>query len=178
VAARRLIFSRATASDAVALAALHLAVAADLTTRYGKGHWSRCPGEKGVLRAITTSHVMVARDARGTIVATLQLATKKPWAIDRAFFTPVKRPLYLLNMAVTPKLQKKGVGRRCLEEAARIASAWPAQSICLDAYDAAAGAGGFYARCGYREMGNKIYRGVSLVYYEFLVTTAPGRRKE
>jgi hypothetical protein len=28
------------------------------------------------------------------IVTTLRLATKKPWAIDVAYFTPTKRPLH------------------------------------------------------------------------------------
>jgi len=72
-------------------------------------------------------------------------------------------------MAVTPQQQRGGIGRRCLDEAARVARAWPAQSICLDAYDAPAGAGEFYAHCGYREAGRKVYLGVPLVYYECLI---------
>jgi GNAT superfamily N-acetyltransferase len=77
--------------------------------------------------------------------------------------------LYLLNMAVDVALQRRGIGRLLLDEAARVARAWPAQSICLDAYDAPAGAGEFYARCGYEERGRKVYRGVPLVYYECLI---------
>jgi len=98
--------------------------------------------------------------------------TKKPWAIDRACFTPVKRPIYLINMAVDVSMQRRGIGRKLLAEAERTARAWPAQSICLDAYDTAAGAGRFYARCGYREVGRKVYRGVPLVYYESLIRPA------
>ena len=148
---------------------LHLDVAHDLTARYGEGHWSRLATEKGVLRRITDSRVIVARDGDGSIAGTLELVTKKPWAIDRAYFTAVKRPLYLLNMAVDVSLQRRGVGRLLLGEAVRVARAWPAQSICLDAYDAPAGAGEFYARCGYQERGRKVYRGVPLVYYECLI---------
>jgi GNAT superfamily N-acetyltransferase len=167
-----LIFSTATADDVAGLVRLHVEVAADLTHRHGEGHWSRMPTEKGILRRIATSRVIIARDPENHIVGTLELATKKPWAIDRAFFTPVKRPLYLLNMAVTPGQQRRGIGRRCMDEAARVANAWPAQSICLDAYYAPAGAGEFYARCGYREAGRKVYRGVPLVYYECLIQSA------
>lgn len=168
-----LLFSTASPDDAVELCTLHNGVAADLTRRHGEGHWSRGATEKGVRRRITDTHVMVARGATShRIVATLELATKKPWAIDRAFFTPVKRPLYLLNMAVAVSMQRHGMGRLCLHEALRVARAWPAQSICLDAYDAPAGAGDFYARCGYREVGRKVYRGVPLVYYECLVSAA------
>jgi len=60
----------------------------------------------------------VARDGAG-IIATLRLATKKPWAIDPAYFVTVRRPLYLLDMAVQPGVQRQGVGRCLLGEASR-----------------------------------------------------------
>lgn len=158
----------ATADDAAELAALHTAVADDLTARFGKGHWSSAASERGVLRQRRTRIVYVAR-RRKRIIATLQLCTKKPWAIDTSYFTPCRKPLYLLNMAVDPTLQRQGIGRRCINEAARIARQWPAEVIRLDAYDAAAGAGGFYAKAGFRETGRVIYRSVPLIYYEMLL---------
>jgi GNAT superfamily N-acetyltransferase len=72
-------------------------------------------------------------------------------------------------MAVDPAMQRQHVGRRCLEEAARLARAWPSDSIRLDAYDAPAGAGPFYAKCGYREVGRVTYRNTPLIYYERLL---------
>src|SRR6185295_8316797 len=83
------------------------------------------------------------------IYTVLRLAPKKPWAIDVSYFTPVKRPLYLTGMAVSVAHQGKGLGRVALEDAVKIASAWPADAIRLDAWDAVAGAGGFYAKCGF-----------------------------
>ncbi len=168
----RLVFSRAATEDALELCALLNAVTVDLTVRHGEGHWSRVTTENGTRRRITDSHVIIARDTDGKLAGTLELVTKKPWAIDRAYFTPVKRPLYLLNMAVDVSMQHRGIGRLLLAEAERVARAWSAQSICLDAYDSTAGAGGFYARCGYREAGRKVYRGVPLVYYEWLIRPA------
>jgi hypothetical protein len=53
-----------------------------------------------------------------------------------------------------------------LAEAAAIAKAWPADAIRLDAYDAPAGAGDFYAKCGYQERGRVVYRNDPLIYYE------------
>ncbi len=50
------------------------------------------------------------------------------------------------------------------------AAEWPADSIRLDAYDADAGAGWFYAKCGFQERGRVVYKGDPLVYYEFLLT--------
>jgi GNAT superfamily N-acetyltransferase len=158
----------ATRDDAAALATLHTAIAGDLTRRHGRGPWSSATSERGVLFAMRSSRVFVAR-MRGEIVATLRLTRRKPWAIDPRCFTPCGTPLYLVAMAVAPDRQRQGLGRRCLEEARRIAEAWPAEAIRLDTYDAAAGAAGFYARCGYAERGRARYRGAPLVYYERLL---------
>jgi GNAT superfamily N-acetyltransferase len=96
----------------------------------------------------------------------LRLATKKPWAIDVSYFTPVKRPLYLTGMAVAVVRQGQGLGRLALEDARAVATAWPAEAIRLDAYDAAAGGGPFYARFGFVERGRVVYKGNPLRYYE------------
>lgn len=44
----------------------------------------------------------------------------------------------------------------------------PGEVIRLDALDASAGAGGFYAKCGFSEVARVRYRGCPLVYYERL----------
>lgn len=160
-----LIFSRARPADVRELAALHRAVAEDLGRRHGEGHWSRPETEHGVLRRVLLSDVVLARlDA--AIVGTLTLQRKKPWAIDRSLLTPGVSYVYMVSMAVAPGRQRTGIGRRLLAEADRAALDAGAGAIALDAYDAPAGAGGFYARCGYREIGRKTYRGVPLIYFE------------
>lgn len=118
--------------------------------------------------ALRTSRVFIARDGR-TIIGTLQLATTKPWAIDRSYFSKCQRPLYLTAMAVEPDRQRHGIGRAMLEDVKRVVQAWPDDAIRLDAYDLDGGAGEFYAKCGYREMGRVTYRGAPLVYYELLL---------
>lgn len=164
--------SEATVEDVPAIAALWVAVFEQLTKEYGKGHWSPTGTEKGILKAVQTPRMFVVRqDGKqdGKIVATLRLATRKPWAIDPAYFTASTKPLYLTNMTVDPGLQRQGIGRQCVEEVCRIAREWPADTIRLDAYDAPAGAGGFYAKCGFREVGRVTYRKTPLVYYERLL---------
>jgi ribosomal protein S18 acetylase RimI-like enzyme len=166
----------AAPEDAPAIAALRTAVAEDLTRRYGKGHWSSVASERGVLAAMRSSQVFLAR-AGSAVIATLRLGTKKPWAIDTSYFTPCKTPLYLTDMAVAPERQRQGIGRLCVAEMRRIAMARmtrPADAIRLDAYDAAAGAGGFYHQCGFREVGRVVYRGTPLIYFEMLAR--PGAR--
>jgi GNAT superfamily N-acetyltransferase len=158
----------ATEVDAAPIAALRTAVAADLTRAFGQGHWSHGVTERAVSRDIKTSRVLVVR--RGpSIVGTLTLATRKPWAIDLACFTVVPKALYLHAMAVAPALQRHGIGRELLYEAMAVARAWPSEAIRLDAYDAPAGAGGFYVKCGFRDVGRATYRTVPLVYYELLL---------
>jgi GNAT superfamily N-acetyltransferase len=118
-----------------------------------------------VLRAIQDARVLAGFEG-AVLVATATLTTRKPWAIDRAYFTPARRPLYLINMAVAPERQGQGIGRALLAECVRVAREWPGDAIWLDAYDAPAGAGGFYARCGFREVGRASYRGTPLIYFE------------
>ena len=150
------------------LAALHTAVADHLTSKHGRGPWSARTSEKGVLLALRVSRVFVAREG-DEIVGTLRLTTRKPWAIDTRYFTLCNTPLYLLAMAITPARQRQGIGKRCLEEARQLARAWPADALRLDAFDADAGAGPFYARCGFTEVGRASYRQTPLIYYELLL---------
>lgn len=164
-------FATATKSDAAELAALHAAVGRNLTDRYGKGMWSSAASERGVLASMRMpkfSRTLIVRDGR-RIVGTLRLATKKPWAIDITYFTQVQKPLYLTGMAVLPDLQGKGIGRLLMKEAEVSARGWPADAIRLDAFDAAAGAGQFYAKCGYREVAHVRYKGNPLIYFELLL---------
>ncbi len=164
-APRELVFARATATDSPEIAALRNDVAERLTVDFGAGHWSSHCTAEVVEVGIVQSHVLVARAGRA-IIATLRLLTKKPWAIDPKYFTSAKRPIYLVDMAVRVDSQRHGVGRQLIEEAKRVVAAWPGDAIRLDAYDATAGAGDFYAKCGFRERGSVTYRATPLIYYE------------
>lgn len=161
----KLTFSMAAQAEAPVLAALHCGIATDLTDRYGRGPWSLATTERGVLFSMRHSRVLVARKGKN-IVGTLHLHTKKPWAIDVSYFTPVKKVLYLTHMAVIPEMQRQGIGRRLLEEAEKQARNWPVGAIRLDAFDAEAGAGAFYTKCGFREVGRVRYRNDPLIYFE------------
>ena len=146
-------------------------MAETLTRIHGTGHWSKAVHEKGILSQQKSGGLYTAW-LQGGLAGTWRLVTKKPWAIDVAYFQPVSRPLYLLNMAVDAHVQHRGVGRACVEHAIAAAREWPAGSLRLDAYDAAAGAGPFYAKCGFREVGRVTYRGTPLVYFEMLLQGA------
>ena len=109
-----------------------------------------------------------------TLVQASPSPTRKPWAIDPGYFTRVKTPIYLTSMAIVPAFQRKGVGRTLLMDAEHRARTWregPGQAIRLDAFDADAGAGGFYAKCGYTERGRTVFRTAPLIYFERLLVT-------
>ena len=163
-----LVFTRADAADAQVVAELRNAAARQLTSQYGKGHWSNELTERGARAELRHAQVLIAWQGAESS-ATFRLATRKPWAIDRSYFSDCKLPIYLTGMAVRPDLQSRGIGRMCVVEALRILREWPADALRLDAYDAHAGAGPFYFKCGFREVGRTSYRSVPLIYYELLV---------
>ncbi|HMG87248.1 MAG TPA: GNAT family N-acetyltransferase [Terracidiphilus sp.] len=168
----KLTFATATITDATELAALHTAVVEDLTQRFGHGSWSSPTTERGILanmRLPKFSRTLIARSNR-RIIGTLRLATKKPWAIDTSYFTAAPRPLYLTGAAVHPSHQHKGIGRQLMRQAESMAHAWPADAIRLDAFDAAAGAGPFYAKCGLREVAHVVYKKDPLIYFELILS--------
>jgi GNAT superfamily N-acetyltransferase len=164
----RLTFRDATLKDVPIITALHNAAAGALTARFGEGHWSSLATERGTASAQRHSRVRVGRAGK-RVLTVLRLATKKPWAINVSYFTPVKRPLYLTGMTVAVTHQSQGLGRLALEDAIEVARNWQADAIRLDAYDADAGAGSFYVKCGFVERGRAVYKGDPLSYYELLL---------
>jgi GNAT superfamily N-acetyltransferase len=164
----KLRFRDATPDDVPLIAGLQNAAAGALTAQYGEGHWSSLLSERSAALAQRHARVRVGRSGRH-LLTVLRLASKKPWAIDVSYFTPVTRPIYLSSMAVSVAYQGQGLGRQALLDATIVARQWPADAIRLDAYDAPAGAGAFYARCGYTGRGSVVYKGTPLCYYEILL---------
>ena len=69
----RLSFALAAAADAAAIAALRIATAADLTERFGRGHWSGETTEGGVIAGMRGAKIWIAR--RGaSVVGTFRLS--------------------------------------------------------------------------------------------------------
>ncbi len=167
------LISLATPDDAPGLAALRGSVARDMTRKYGEGDWSASPSPAEVLQQAETSQVFVAR-REASIIGTVRLARALPWAIDASSFTPVSTALYVLGLSVAPDSRGQGVGRLLMGSAKDAATSRPAQALWLDAYDHEAGAGPFYIKCGFRQVGRTSYRTMPLIYFEWL---APQRGK-
>jgi predicted N-acetyltransferase YhbS len=158
--------SVATAEDAPALVALRTAVANDMTRRFGHGDWSAAPSEVLVVKQLRASRVLVAR-RENQIVGTVRLTTAQQWAFDTTAFSPAKAAVYVLGLAVAPEARGHGIGSDLMNAAKESTNTWPADAVWLDAYDDRAGAGPFYVRCGFREVGRTRFGTVPLIYYEF-----------
>lgn len=169
-------FRFATTADIPALLKLRLAVDADQARRFGNDRWSTTITEQSVARGLKSSRVVVAR-WHGRIIGTLRMETKKPWAIDLRYFTPVATAVYLHDVDVAPRVQGSGVGRQLIERAKAVAREWPVEAIRLDAYDGSSGGGAFYRKCGFTEVGRAVYRGVPLVYFEFVLPSGSSERQ-
>jgi GNAT superfamily N-acetyltransferase len=161
-------FRDAKLEDVPVITGLQNAASGSLTARFGDGPWSGLTNERGTEIGLRHARVRVGRIDR-RIVTVLRLASKKPWAIEVAYFTPVRLPLYLTGMAVSVAHMGKGLGREALEDAAKIAREWPADAIRLDAYEGAGGASEFYKKCGFSSRGRAVYKGTPLLYFELLL---------
>ncbi len=159
--------SLATSGDAGALAVLRASVARDMTQRFGEGGWSAIPSQADVAQQLNASLVLIARHD-GEIVGTVRLARALPWAIDSSAFTQAAKAFYVLGLAVAPAARGQGVGRSLMEAAKETARAESAEALWLDAYEHNAGAGPFYLKCGFRQVGRTKYRETPLSYYEWL----------
>jgi GNAT superfamily N-acetyltransferase len=160
-------FRLATEGDIPALLQLRLAIDADQAKRFGTDRYTTTITEKSVARNLKSSRTVVVT-RRGRIVGAVRMETKKPWAVDLKHFTPSRKAVYLHDVNVDPDLQRAGIGRQLIDRVKTEAKDWPVEAIRLDAYDGPAGAGPFYKKCGFKQMGHAVYRGVPLVYFEFI----------
>jgi GNAT superfamily N-acetyltransferase len=158
--------SRADIKEARALTALRTAVARDMTERFGGGPWSALPNRMVVIRQMRASHVLVAR-RYDEIIGTVRLAFANTAVFDARMFTPVDTALYVLGLAVSPGSRGRGIGSRIMSVAKEVARSWPAQALWLATYDNSAGAGRFYRKCGFREVGPGVFDDLPLTYYEW-----------
>ncbi|MEO6992975.1 MAG: GNAT family N-acetyltransferase [Lacunisphaera sp.] len=169
----------ATTEDAESIAALRNAISDDLTFKLGRGPWTAYSTTAAVLADLRSARLFVALH-RGEVIASLKLSTTKPLSIDLIYFPKVTRPCYLSAIAVSPELQRQGIGRACLNQAAVLARREKTDAILIEAVDhPTAGTGPFFAKCGYRETGRATHRGSAVVYFEMLLRkTAPAVRKQ
>ena len=102
-------------------------------------------------------------------VVLTRMQTKKPWAFDLKYFDCDAKAVYLGDVEVSPKCQGQGIGSQLMAAVIEHTRAWPVDAVRTSAYDGAAGAGPFYAKCGFREMGRVTYRKLPMIYFEMML---------
>jgi GNAT superfamily N-acetyltransferase len=156
-------FTAATPGDAREVVALHEAVAQHLQRAIpGARRW-KVPQEKQIALSMKTTETILAREGE-LLVATFRLDPARGFC-GVAPFTEADGFVYLLELAVHPSHQRRGVGRLCLDEAARWARARGSKAIRLDTNDDPIRAAAFYTACGYRE----VLHHAQTIYFERLL---------
>jgi GNAT superfamily N-acetyltransferase len=159
----------AQADDVSRVRAIITAAASDLTARFGEGHWSHVRAAETLRKYVEQGTLyLIERDA--ALVGTLRLTDRKiPFYRGEWFANPKAETGYLLDMAIDPAHQRRGIGRQAMTLAEDHARVRRLQAIRLDAYSGPAGAGGFYRKCGYRLTHRGEFNGVALEYFETLL---------
>jgi hypothetical protein len=104
------------------------------------------------------------------VIATMTLHTRKPWAIGVKYFAPDRRRCISPTWRSRPIARQRRRPRACWPKPQEWRE-WPADAVRLDAFDAVAGAGPFYAKCGHESAARRIAR--AAIYYEL---RSDGRR--
>lgn len=153
------------------LYALIVACGEDMWRRLGLDHW-KPPITIEMFREYARAKEVFAVEDDGELVATFTIGFEAPepyppssWA-DKAH-----RAIYLNKLAVTPGLQRRGLGRWCMEEIERLAAARGCQAVRFDALTRNVSLLGFYDHLGYRRCGDmfvldEIGRGWDILLYE------------
>ena len=153
-------------SDAKSVRKVRRLAAEDLTTRFGRGHWSSVSTLPTLRKHARSMHLHVV-ELHGKVVATFTLSPRKIPFYHKAWFAnPDDEALYLTNMAVRPDTQRQGVGRWIMGQIEKIAVQASVGAVRFDAYDANAGAGEFYRKCGYICVHRGSFGATPLEYYE------------
>jgi GNAT superfamily N-acetyltransferase len=165
-----LTYQRTQASDAATVSKIRAAVAKDLTLRYGPGHWSEVFAVATIRKHMAERPIyLVGLD--GAQIATFELRADAPFWYSHSWFSEPDAPaFYLFSMAVLPEWQRHGVGASIMSQVEEMGRSEGRQAIRFDAYDAPAGAGRFYQKCGYALVHRGSFNGVALEYYEKQLT--------
>ena len=153
-------------SDARSVRRVRQLAADDLTTRFGRGHWTGV-SSLPTLRKHARAKQLHVVELDGEIVATFTLSPRKISFYRKDWFAnPDGTALYLTNMAVRPDVQRRGVGRWIMSRIEDLAQESGCGAVRFDAYDANAGAGEFYRKCGYTCVHGSSVGETALEYYE------------
>lgn len=163
----------AVSDDIPVVRAILSAAAADLTARFGTGHWSKVRSTE-TLRKYLDQKILHIIEHKTAAVGTLRLTDRKIGFYHQDWFKHPDDPAgYLLDMAIDPAHQRRGIGRRAMKLVEGLARRTGLRAVRFDAYAGPAGAGPFYRKCGYALVHAGAFNGVALEYFEKVLPALP-----
>jgi ribosomal protein S18 acetylase RimI-like enzyme len=143
----------------------------DMRDRLGLAHWIPAYPRDLFEEHIEKGAVFSVEARGGEPVATFTASCDAPDYLDLSLWPNDAKPaLYLSQLAVSPKLQGRGIGRACIAAAERLAIEHGCRSIRLDVAESHAGLLDWYLGLGYRESCRYEAFGTRMVGFEKLVS--------
>ncbi len=153
------------------LYALIVACGEDMWQRLGLDHWKPAT-PKDVFREYARAKEVFAVHDGDELVGTFTIGFEapEPYAPE-SWADAAHRAIYLNKLAVSPGLQRRGLGRWCMVEIERLARERGRQALRFDALTRNGPLLGFYDHLGYRRCGDmyvldEIGRGWDIILYE------------
>jgi len=172
VAPDELTIRQASSEDVEPLYDVLVKYGLDMRDRLGLTHWVPAY-PRGLFEEHIEKGMVYSVEVRGgEPVATFTAGCDAPHYLDLSLWLNDAEPsLYLTQLAVSPKLQRRGIGRACIAAVERLALEHCYRSIRLDAAEAHAELLDWYLDLGYRESCRYEAFGTRMVGFEKLVST-------
>lgn len=163
----------ASIADVEALHAILVECGLDMRDRLGLAHWAPAyPRQLFEDQARKGAVYSVEARASSDPVATFTASTDASAYLDLSLWHARGEPSFYLNrLAVSPRFQRRGIGRVCVGAVEELARERGCRSVRLDAAEAHRWLLRWYAELGYREVGRYEAFGNRMVGFEKLVTT-------
>jgi GNAT superfamily N-acetyltransferase len=162
-------YARVGPSEVLGPYAVIVACGRDMAARLGLHHWDPPLPLAEFRMQAATREVWAVLDC-GRLIGTFTVGLSPIPDYPRDYFSDAAPALYLNRLALLPSEQRRGLGRACMGEVARIARRRGARAVRFDAVSAHADLRGFYRKLGYRECGPFHIGEVPVECYEKVLT--------
>ena len=142
-----------SSEDAETLYSILVECGLDMRDRLGLTHWVPAY-PRGLFEEHIKKGIVYSVEVRGgKPAATFTASHDAPSYLDLSLWPSNAEPsLYLTQLAVSPRLQRRGIGRTCVTTVERLALEHDCYSVRLDVTEAHAELLGWYLELGYREV--------------------------
>ena len=148
-----LLLKKSTEKEIILLHEILVACGKEMYDRFNLTHWHP------FMDLETFKKVMKDKDLYGvyqnqTAIATFNISTQsRDYYHEELWSNPGEKALYLGQLAINPALQKKGIGKWCMQQVERMAFKMGCKAIRFDALDSHPWLKAFYKNLDYSPCG-------------------------